>query len=101
MRTFTLSSADIEKCPIKSLSPQHYNDDGTCKCNEPPTLEPVEVIDTLTGTWFRFKTMSDRDKFVNYNTQDLHAQIEPGCFRQGNGREVMIVGLEVYLERQS
>lgn len=29
---FTISSADIGRCPKRSLLPAHYRADGTCKC---------------------------------------------------------------------
>lgn len=31
-RAFTLTSADLARCPIGSLSPSHYREDGTCLC---------------------------------------------------------------------
>lgn len=31
-RVFVVKCSDIERCPIKSLHPQHYQDDGTCRC---------------------------------------------------------------------
>lgn len=33
-RTFTVRSSDIAACPIQSLSPSHYREDGTCLCDE-------------------------------------------------------------------
>lgn len=30
-----LRISDIDHCPVKSLLPSHYNDDGTCQCPEP------------------------------------------------------------------
>lgn len=32
MRAFTISAIDLARCPIKSLSTNHYNGDGTCNC---------------------------------------------------------------------
>ena len=29
-----ISSRAVTNCPVMSLSPEHYNDDGTCKCME-------------------------------------------------------------------
>lgn len=29
-----LSLREIARCPIQSLLPSHYNDDGSCKCDE-------------------------------------------------------------------
>jgi len=34
VRTFTIRSSDIERCPRRSLSPSHYQEDGTCRCPE-------------------------------------------------------------------
>lgn len=39
MNTKVISSADIDACPIRSLSPAHYHDDGSCKC--PPPAPPI------------------------------------------------------------
>ena len=32
MKFRVISSADITICPLRSLSPHHYRDDGTCLC---------------------------------------------------------------------
>ncbi|MGZ0147179.1 hypothetical protein ACXJJ3_08915 [Kribbella sp. WER1] len=32
MKQKTVRSGDIARCPIKSLLPDHYNEDGTCEC---------------------------------------------------------------------
>ena len=32
MRAFAIKFSDIAKCPIHSLSPRHYHEDGTCAC---------------------------------------------------------------------
>lgn len=29
----TLSQADMARCPFLIMLPEHYRDDGTCKCN--------------------------------------------------------------------
>lgn len=42
MRAFTISTADVERCPIGSLAPSHYRDDGTCRC---PGDDHVRVPD--------------------------------------------------------
>lgn len=31
-RSFVIRSADIARCPKRSLLPAHYADDGTCSC---------------------------------------------------------------------
>jgi hypothetical protein len=33
-RVFVISSADIGRCPVRSILPDHYEDDGTCRCAE-------------------------------------------------------------------
>lgn len=33
-RTFVIHRSDLARCPIKSLSPEHYRRNGTCKCEE-------------------------------------------------------------------
>lgn len=32
MRAFTINYSDIRQCPQHRWDPQHYNEDGTCKC---------------------------------------------------------------------
>ena len=29
-----LKSSDIQKCPLFIMLPDHYRDDGSCRCNE-------------------------------------------------------------------
>jgi len=31
-RTFTITLADVRRCPVRSLLPSHYHDDGSCRC---------------------------------------------------------------------
>lgn len=40
MRTFTITTAQVAACPLGSLDPNHYHDDGTCRCMPPmpPTV---------------------------------------------------------------
>lgn len=33
MRAFTVTRAQIDACPVRSLLPEHYRDDGTCRCS--------------------------------------------------------------------
>lgn len=33
-----VSSAEIQRCPVKSLAPSHYRADGTCKCGPHPLV---------------------------------------------------------------
>jgi len=32
MRAFVVRYSAIERCPIRSLSPSHYDEDGGCRC---------------------------------------------------------------------
>jgi len=34
MRIFTLKQSDLMKCPHFIIAPEHYREDGTCKCND-------------------------------------------------------------------
>lgn len=34
MKVKIVTRSQIGACPIRSLSPEHYRDDGTCKCDE-------------------------------------------------------------------
>jgi hypothetical protein len=31
---YTMKQSDVHKCPHYIMMPDHYRDDGTCKCNE-------------------------------------------------------------------
>jgi hypothetical protein len=31
---FTIRSSDINRCPKRSLAAEHYNEDGSCRCDE-------------------------------------------------------------------
>ncbi len=42
MKTFSIKASDMEKCPIKSFSPSHYREDGTCKCGSGVNDEEVK-----------------------------------------------------------
>jgi hypothetical protein len=35
MQIKTLKTTDLLKCPHVILVPEHYRDDGSCKCNDP------------------------------------------------------------------
>lgn len=35
--------SDIERCPKHSLLPQHYNDDGSCRCLESRPMRADEL----------------------------------------------------------
>lgn len=41
-RVFVVTSEDIARCPIQSLKPEHYRDDGTCRCDEEPPFPEEE-----------------------------------------------------------
>jgi hypothetical protein len=32
MKAFTITSKNIQECPIRSFLPKHYREDGTCRC---------------------------------------------------------------------
>lgn len=38
----TITRTDTEKCPHKIFAPEHYRDDGTCKCNDESELVMAE-----------------------------------------------------------
>ena len=44
LRTFVIQTSDVERCPIHSLLPSHYRDDGSCLC--PPGRQPIEPLST-------------------------------------------------------
>lgn len=95
MRAFTITTRDIDRCPIRSLLPSHYLDDGSCRCvgkcerptcdgsvlpgakvcyhghNQCPTLEPVDVRETVEGTAYEFANQRDRARFLTYNFPHL------------------------------
>lgn len=37
-----IKQSDIGKCPHVIFVPEHYRDDGTCKCNDPAATEMKE-----------------------------------------------------------
>jgi len=39
MEIRTVYSTDVERCPKHSLSPTHYRDDGSCRCEERPACQ--------------------------------------------------------------
>jgi len=39
---FTIRKSDIDRCPITSLSPSHYNVDGTCKDDGAHDAKPID-----------------------------------------------------------
>ena len=45
MRAFMIRMSDVNRCPIKSLSPAHYRDDGTCRCEEAISRRVVLEVD--------------------------------------------------------
>lgn len=45
IRTFTIEASALAKCPIRSMSPSHYRDDGTCKCYTLFLQEKLLVVD--------------------------------------------------------
>jgi len=40
--TFILTKADIDACPIHSMSVTHYYPDGSCRCHDEPPPVPVD-----------------------------------------------------------
>lgn len=34
MRVFTMKQSDLLKCPFAIMVPEHYREDGTCKCDD-------------------------------------------------------------------
>lgn len=38
MRTFTVRSSDIARCPHRILTVEHYYEDGNCKCTDTSAL---------------------------------------------------------------
>lgn len=41
MRAFVIRISDVARCPIRSLSPAHYREDGTCRCDQDETLRVI------------------------------------------------------------
>ena len=37
-----LRNSDIKKCPFVIFLPEHYNDDGSCKCHDPKHREMMK-----------------------------------------------------------
>ncbi len=49
MRARTVRGQTILSCPILSLSPQHYNADGSCKCKREEKKDVVGEEDSHAG----------------------------------------------------
>lgn len=54
MRVNIIRHSDIVRCPIGSLAPSHYRDDGSCLCVDPQANRagdpPVERADDTPGS---------------------------------------------------
>lgn len=61
-RIFTIKRSDVSRCPKGSLLPQHYNDDGSCRCDSDdftPEVTPATInvgLDAVkVGTVLRYR----------------------------------------------
>lgn len=46
----TIKQADLTKCPHFILMPDHYRDDGSCRCDDPAHTDMQEWGYTWDGT---------------------------------------------------
>ena len=47
-----ISYADIKRCPHTILLPEHYREDGTCRCDDPDYPEMIEAgYEWRDGRW--------------------------------------------------
>jgi hypothetical protein len=54
MKVRMLKTADMLKCPHVIIMPEHYREDGSCKCNDPDNTVMVEwgyVWDDAAKQW--------------------------------------------------
>jgi hypothetical protein len=56
-----LKHSDIQRCPVRSLSAEHYNADGTCKCPPEVKQASIDISDGLGAS-------DDANPYQNFNT---------------------------------
>lgn len=53
-KSWVIQMADIRKCPAFIMVPEHYREDGSCRCNDPDHTEMSEwgyIWNDLEGHW--------------------------------------------------
>jgi hypothetical protein len=66
MRAFVVSSADIARCPRKSFAPAHFNDDGSCRCQQKAwvvSYAPFEERGAIGGFEWRVERVEAEAEF--------------------------------------
>ena len=48
----SIKRSDIRKCPWIILKPEHYRENGSCRCNDPEHLEMKEWGYTWNGSFW-------------------------------------------------
>lgn len=91
MRILTIKYSDIARCPFRIMTVDHYNDDGTCRCERATCVHcDRDIVRIENGTWI--DPEADGDDIVWAETCDSHdtfqAEHEPTVHllttREGN-----------------
>lgn len=80
-RINVIKHSDMARCPITSMSAEHYNDDDTCKCLNPdsqpgPTLDPA--TDRLMGGPTTTKVYDSHNRRVNATCDVCNRRLKTG-----------------------
>lgn len=43
-RVLTITQADVDRCPLRSLAPAHYRQDGTCRCRTNHATDEFNMV---------------------------------------------------------
>lgn len=84
-RINVIKRSDIARCPISSLSAEHYNADGSCKCVNPApsraSTRPAELdpaVDRLMGGPTTTKVYDNRNRRVNATCDVCNRRLKTG-----------------------
>jgi len=73
MLSFIVSREDLDRCTVHALTPEHFREDGTCRCDEAPL--PLTFDDPEPPVW----------SWVQDENGDLWRRTHKGWCHQGVG----------------
>ncbi len=97
MKTILVTAEQIAKCPYKSLSADHYREDGTCKhrrAKKPHLLRPMFGV-KIGDIWWRRMLSKKRELFDEWDEAARLAVREGGIVM-----DVSVTGRASVCERQ-
>lgn len=79
--TKVIRSSDVARCPISSLLPSHYREDGSCRCDEPYKAEFLVVVTIADGPYDPEDTAAELEGSLQALITDAWAETdsELGC----------------------